>query len=187
MVDKPARFQARSRIIRDEIIPAEAVRLYMLMDDIGWTGECVVKQAVLADGISVTTRTVRNLAAILERSGYLVIDRQKLRVRYVLGWHADRKPVSDLIGHECGKQLPPDRKPVSDLSLLEEKKKKEGANLPFEIQNENPGRAVPAFECSACYDTGKARSGPDRGSECLRCGTARRKRREAQEAWKRTA
>lgn len=43
------------------------------------------------------------------------------------------------------------------------------------------------LKCSACYDTGKACIGPDRGGECMRCEARIRVRRAKQEAWKRSA
>lgn len=121
MPDQPPRFAARSRIIRDEIIPHGAARLYLLLDDIGWSGQCVIRQNVLADFLGSDVRTVRRWLDALVRAGYLVEDRQRLSNRYVLGWSADRTPVSDLVGHQIGHPCPPDRTSMSAPSLEAEK------------------------------------------------------------------
>jgi len=160
MSDQPPRFAARSAVFRDHILPAGPKALYALMDDIGWNGICSVHQPVLADFMGVNTRSVRDWAAALERSGYVVVERQKDRVRYVLGWYADRKPGSDHIQNQIGSTLPIKRKPGSEASLEADKQ-----NTPLTPRK----RGERKYVCNLCRDRGVRA-----GRECYACLDRRR-------------
>ncbi len=118
LANQPPRFAARSGVIRDNVLDDGSARLYLLLDDIGWDGECLIKQAGLADQLAVSTRTIRDRVSILERTGYVLVDRRQYRTRYVLGWSADRNPASALERQQTGRISPPDRQVSSALSLL---------------------------------------------------------------------
>lgn len=139
MPDKPPRFEARSRVIRDEILPIGSKLLYCLLDDIGFNGECLMRQSALADQLSVSDRSIRTWIAALERAGYVVLDRRQYRTRYILGWFADRNVASSLSRTQTGRLVPPDRNVASDLTLLGEK---------IEEKENSP------LKCPNCKDTG---------------------------------
>jgi len=115
---QPPRFAARSTVIRENLLDDGSARLYLLLDDIGWDGECLIRQASLADQLSISTRTLRDRVDVLRNTGYLITDRRQYRTRYVLGWSADRNPASALDRTQTGRISPPERQVSSALSLL---------------------------------------------------------------------
>ena len=140
MPEQPPRFIARSRVLRDYVLDDGSARLYLLMDDIGWSGECLIKQAVLADELAVSTRTIRDRVSVLEQAGYVVVDRRQYRTRYVLGWSADRNPASALDRTQTGRILPPERKVASALYI--------------EAENEAERPRSASSECKTCGGRG---------------------------------